>query len=192
MWCSVDAFVARRERKAVDKPLRLAWCVMILLMFGLAVRQGIWTGCSVALDVAHPYSGATALAKYIKAHGLTQTRIAGTHEWIANVLPYFSQNIFVNFPNKDGLSFVDWHASCHAVNASFTADGRLDVDCDVIIWPRQANSTAVSWCDQDIASIMPPKWRFIGHFPGRVIFEGQFIGRSGYAMFATKQITVWR
>ena len=155
----------------------------------LIVRQGFWTVRSVAREVAYPYSGTPALAKYIKAHDLTKTRIAGVQEWIAAILPYFPRNIFSNFPNLDGLSFVDWRFRCHALDVGFAPDGCLGCACDVIVWPRCANNnSSVSWCRRNIGSILPPNWRFIGYFPGRIIFEGDFVWCHGYALFAAKKI----
>ncbi len=186
-WCSADAFAAIRRRKAVDRPLQAAWYAMALLMAGLFVRQAIWTACAVAHEVAYPYCGAAALAGYLKAHDLTEYRIDGVQEWIAAVQPYFPANVFANFPSRKGMAFIDWRRSFHATDRAFTADHFLAQPCDVIVWPdpndlRRSRSIAA------LAPAMPPDWRLIGYFPGRLIFKDRLTFPHGYGLFVRRRV----
>ena len=189
LWCSGDALAAMRRRQAVDKPLTWTWRAMLCLTVGLIVRQGIWTGCSVASEMEHPYCGAPALAKYIKAHDLTKYRVAGVRDWVAAVLPYFPKNFIVNYPNRDGKSFIDYHRSQHPTDTAFSDSGCLTTPCDVIIWPNVVSvSKEADEPDVYFAPTIPPNWQFIGNFPGRIIFKDQFIYKHGYALFTTKRV----
>lgn len=189
MWCSLDAFAALQKRGAVDRPLRLAWWVMMLLTVGLVGRQATWTAYSVAYETAYPYCGARALAGYLKAHDLTKHRIGAVHMGVASVLPYFPRNIFINFPNKSGLSYVDWHASFHGRYAAFAAQKCLLEPCDAIVWPNAFDSLLPSRIGDSFQSAgLAPAWRIIGYFPGRMICKDRFTDDQGYLLIVRAEL----
>jgi tetratricopeptide (TPR) repeat protein len=195
-WRSMAAFVAMRQRGGVDRRRRVEWAAMMVLVAGLVVRQTVWTGQSVMLEREVSYCGAAALAKFIQAHDLTKYRIAGVRYENAAVLPYFPQNIFMNFPNEGGRCYVDWSQPCRAPNKAFSVDASLNSlnePCDVLVWPSQGTATIPTpWEDPELLSRLPKDWCFVAHFDGQLIYhtKGHLTVSSSQSVFARRRVVV--
>jgi tetratricopeptide (TPR) repeat protein len=188
LWCSVDAFLELRRRGEVDRRLRETSYVMVVLVAGLILRQCLWTFDSVRLDAANPYCGAAALAKEIKDRGLTKYRLAMQREWAVAVQPYFSKNIFVNFPNPRGLAFVDWHVSSYPEMSGCTAGECLTEPCDILIWAEKGRRIPTLWTVPGLAAQLPPNWRYVGYFRGQTIYKDRLGYSTGFGMFAVRRV----
>jgi tetratricopeptide (TPR) repeat protein len=190
-WRSMAAFVAMRQRGGADRRRRIEWAAMMVLVAGLVVRQTVWTGQSVMLEREVSYCGAPALAKFIQAHDLTNYRIAGVRYENAAVLPYFSKNIFMNFPNEGGRCYVDWSKSCRALNNAFSADDSLNAPCDVLVWPGQGTATIPTpWEDPELLSRLPKDWCYVAHFDGQLIYKGRLTASASQSVFARRRVAV--
>ena len=187
-WCSMDACLELRRRGAANRRLRRMSYVMCFVVAALVIRQGYWTYSSVALDVARPYCGAKALASEIKARGLTKYRLAIAREWAVTVQPYFSKNIFVNFPNPRGLAYIDWHASCSPDLIGCSAEECLEEPCDILVWAEKGKRLPTIWTVPKLASAMPPNWRYVGYFSGQTIFKDRLACPTGFGLFAVQRV----
>ena len=188
LWCSVDAFLEMQRRGEVTRRLRRTSYVMAAMVAALVVRQCVWTYDSVVLDVTKPYCGAAAVAREIKALGLTKYRLAIALEWAVAVQPYFTENIFVNFPNPRGSAYVDWHEACHPDMTGCTAEACLETPCDILIWPEKARRIPTLWTVPKLASNLPSNWRYVGYFSGQTIYKDRLVYPTGFGMFAVQRV----
>jgi hypothetical protein len=69
--------------------------------------QLTWTMTSVAFDLTHAYSGAPALAAYIRENHL-EHRIDAWGRWIVAVHPYFHDVVIANYNGGHGPAFDPW------------------------------------------------------------------------------------
>ena len=97
--------MAVQERGAWALWLRRCW---VGLLAGVFVVQGYWAWASIREDLRGDYSGAKALADYLKHEHLDSRRIACSDVYAAAALPYFDRNVFVNLENGRGSSFIVW------------------------------------------------------------------------------------
>ena len=187
----MDSLALLCRSNAVNRGFRVALCIMLVFVAGLVVRQTVWTGYSVVLETRYSYCGASATANYIKAHDLTRCRIAGIREFVAAILPYFPENIFANFPNRRGQSFVDWHEWNPGLKYAFNSDGCLAESYDLLVWPEQelGDKLAAPWENPQMLSHLPANWRYVAYFPGQRIYKNRLTYYDGYALFAAKEVS---
>lgn len=197
LWLSFD----RRpqwEPTARAPARRAVKLALLAVVAGLCLRQIYWTACAVRYDVQSTYCGAEAAARYIRQQHLDRQRIGVANDMTIAILPYFSRNIFANFDDGYGGSFVNHADACHSFNAAFAADSAFHDSYDVIIVAIEGQSS-LPWGRQGFAFELAPAWAFDRYFPGitcwkdrNISFMNPYPRYSGYALYRRRPAAAGR
>ncbi len=118
LWLSVLWLSFLPSTKVVSAEMEANARVMIraavACLLGVHVN---WTVSSFRFDYEHPYSGAKALAEYLKDQKLDKSTIVATQFFAPAILPYFNDNIFMNFNKGKRPSFF-WWSNHYSMNDS--------------------------------------------------------------------------
>jgi hypothetical protein len=100
LWIAVE----RPQRSSTPAGGRRPFAAVLTVVI---VLQLAWSARSIAFDLAEPYSGAAALATYIRGNHL-EHRIAAWGRWIVAVHPYFDGMVIANYNGGHGPAYDPW------------------------------------------------------------------------------------
>jgi hypothetical protein len=107
------------------------------------------------------------------------------------ILPYFDRNLFENYDNGHGSSFV-YHRNRDPVfplKSGFRSDGALDSDADVLVVPVDLRPLAdLPWEDGRFALKLSRHWRYCKYFDGHLWQKMGYAMRHGFAIYASAEV----
>ena len=129
LWLSVLWLSFLPSTKKVSTEMEANGC--LLIRAAMACLLGVhvnWSLTSARFDYAQPYSGAKALAGYLHEQHLEKASIVATQFFAPAVLPYFDDNIFMNFNKGKRPSFF-WWSNHYSMNDTekYILDNRPDL-----------------------------------------------------------------
>jgi hypothetical protein len=96
MWVTYS-----RARQPAPAYIWVAWLLVL-------APQIYWAARTVAYDIGQPYSGARAVADYLKSQGLQNSVIYGAGYEATSIQPYFPKNILRNYHDGQNPAFWLW------------------------------------------------------------------------------------
>jgi hypothetical protein len=103
LWIALEGVDGRAGGSRTPRTIAAALGVLL-------VAQLAWSARSVAFDIASPYSGAPALASYIRDNRL-EHRVDAWGRWIVAVLPYFDDVVVANYNGGHRPAYDPWSRS---------------------------------------------------------------------------------
>jgi tetratricopeptide (TPR) repeat protein len=169
--------------------LRRSWIGLVGAVFAVQVY---WAAASVGEDLRGTYSGAKALAEYLKREGLDSKRVACSDVYSVAALPYFDRNIFVNLHNGRGSSFAVW-SDQYLQARSFGTLTPYREPFDVLVLGVKA-SPFCRWPWHEPAMELPlsHEYRCVGYFPGNIFWKTGAYERDDYVCYVRNSIPASR
>jgi hypothetical protein len=186
---SVESQQAARLRRIFSA---LAACVFALHIY--------WACASIRNDLRYDYSGAKAVADYLKREGLDAKRIAVNDIYATAIAPYFDKNIFANFRNGRGTSFVVWAAKYFDKPDSFgfclpysrfRMPYREPFDV-LILGVKYPPFSSLPWDDPAFDLPLSSEFRCAGHFPGNLFWKTAVYERDDFVCYVRKDLPAAR
>jgi type II secretory pathway component PulM len=142
------------------------------LAIGVVVLgQVVLTAEAAASDFWLPYSGAAALAAYIRDHNLDH-RVDAEGKWVVAVLPYFSDMPFADYNGGKLPAYYPWSRNNNPLPSNSAVLARSP---EVIVFAVESRSTQAVYC--------LPGYSVATVFPGDVIVVGVRYESETYVVF---------
>ncbi len=169
--------------------LRRCWVGLLVPMFAV---QGYWAWASIREDLRGDYSGAKALAKYLQREGLDSRRIACSDIYATAALPYFDRNIFLNFLNGRGSSFVIWSDKYLQLHNFYTFTPYREPFDVLVVGVKFPPFCLLPWHDPAFDLPLSSKYRCVGYFPGNQFWKTGAYERDDFVCYVRKDIPATR
>jgi tetratricopeptide (TPR) repeat protein len=190
LWIS---FRRARELAGRESPravwFRRCWVGLLAAVFAV---QTYWAWVSVREDLRGEYSGAKALAEYLKHEGLDSRRIACSDVYAAAALPYFDRNIFVNLQNGRGSSFIIWSEKYVQVRNLWTPTPYREPFDVLVVGVKQSPFCLLPWQDPAFQLPLSSEYRCVGYFPGSQFWKTGAYERDDFVCYVRKSIPAAR
>jgi tetratricopeptide (TPR) repeat protein len=190
LWISfqnVRGMEGQQALRAVK--LKRLWIAMLAAVFAL---QTYWAWASIREDLRGDYSGAKALAEYLKREGLDSKRIACSDVYSVATLPYFDRNIFLNLPNGRGSSFAIWSDKYFQPRNFWTPTPYREPFDVLIVGVKLLPFGLLPWQDPAFELPLSNAYRCVGYFPGNLFWKTGAYERDDYVCYVRKNIPAAR
>lgn len=131
-----------------------------------------WSLSSAKFDYEHPYSGSKALAEYLKLSNLEKSSIIATQFFSPAILPYFQDNIFLNFNKGKRPSFF-WWSNHYSFNDSHEYIDKTAPDLVIVAYKFPDSSPHLTL----------PNYEKVGAFPGDLYFKDRKIEPETFVLY---------
>ena len=165
--------------------LRRSWVGLLVAVFAV---QGYWAWASIREDLRGEYSGARALAEYLKRESLDSRRIACSDAYAAAALPYFDRNIFINLQNGRGSSFVVWSDQYLQDRNLWTPTPYREPFDVLVVGVKFQPFCLLPWCDPAFRLPLSSEYRCVGYFPGNLFWKTGAYEREDFVCYVRKNI----
>ncbi|MGI8848008.1 MAG: hypothetical protein ACR2GX_07085 [Candidatus Dormibacteria bacterium] len=132
--------------------------------------QGNWTINSIRYDAGNNYSASRDVAQYIKDNGLDHRRGAALNYSLVAILPYFPDNIFMNFNQGHRPSYWRWS----------TSSGLVDDPTTLIATRPEYIVVGVKSSTQKLVCL--PGYRVARTFTGGVYWQNRVVEPESYVL----------
>lgn len=153
-----------------------------LISAAMAVLLGFqlyWSAVAFRHDYAHPYSGAKALAGYLKEKKLEKSRILATQFFAPVILPYFEQNIFLNFNKGKRPSFFWWSTQySFNDNPAYILNEKPDL---LILGIKFQEGNKIPQL---------PGYEYVQFFPGFLFLKDRVLEKESFALFRRQDFVI--
>ena len=122
------------------------------------------------------------------AKGLHSKRIACSDVYSAAVLPYFDRNIFVNFHNGRGSSFVVWSDNYLQLHSSLDANALSRAIRRAGLRRQVPPFCLLPWQDPTFELPLSSEYRCVGYFPGNQFWKTGAYERDDYVCYVRRDI----
>jgi tetratricopeptide (TPR) repeat protein len=192
LWISFQEFRSPgfRETQRTAR-LRRGLSAAVAVVFALHVY---WAFVSIREDFFFDYSGAKAVAEYLKREGLDSKRIATSDIYALAGQPYFDKNFrFANFRNGRGSSFVVFANEYFHPSGLFRFPQPYQEPFDVLILGvKQPPFCSLPWDDPAFELPLSSDFRCVGYFPGNLWWKTDVYERDDYVCYVRKELQASR
>jgi hypothetical protein len=171
MWISLES---KKNRSNLNNKLSKIIKTIVILSLALILLFHISWSFSVSVnDFYGPYSAGKSIADYIKTNQLENKKIYATTFWSTTIQPYFDNNIFDNYNNKQKPAFWLWSTKNNMIQDYETI---LRDKPDLIIFGRPSKNL------REIED-----YQFVGIFEGNMYWKRTIKERNNFALFRKEE-----
>lgn len=175
-----------------QRTVRLRWGFSALVAIVFA-QHIYWSFASIREDLRYDYSGAKAVAEYLKREGLESKRIVTSDMYALAAAPYFDKNIFTNFHNGRGTSFVVFADKYFHSSGVFRFPLPYREPFDVLVLGvKHPPFSRLPWDDPDFELPLSSDYRCVGYFPGHLFWKTAAYERDDYVCYVRKDLPAAR
>jgi tetratricopeptide (TPR) repeat protein len=191
LWISFQNARETATSRSSGRPLWLwrGWVGLLATVFAV---QAHWAWASVREDLRGDYSGAPALADYLKREGLVSKRIACSDVYAVAALPYFDRNIFLNLHNGRGSSFAVWSPEYLQERNLWTPTPYREPFDVLVVGAKQPPFCLLPWQDPAFNLSLSSDYRCVGYFPGALFWKTGVYDRDDFICYVRKNIPAAR
>jgi len=158
---------------------RLTGRVIIICLAGVLSVQAYWSYRSFSYDCSSSYSGSRELASYIKANHLESKRIYINNFYPIAVLPYFSENLFCNYHDRQKPCFWLWSSKNNMYLEPFHL--YKSYNPDYIIYSIKFSINTAESKNRILPEI--PGYKLVRIFAGNLFWKDGIFESDSYAFF---------
>ncbi len=178
MWLFA-LWLSLKDQSSSTRPERIMRNIVLASLAVILVIQASWSFSSFRYDYSNNYSGSRELAEYIKEKNLDRRKIYITGFHTISILPYFRENIFCNFNNRQKPAFWLWSSK----NSMYTEPFSLyrQYDPDIIIWGIKDYYKKNDSDNKKIPDI--PGYKLVRLFNGGLYWKDKLYESDSFALY---------
>jgi len=176
MWISFEPKPTNNCHNLVDKLLKREKNFIVLLMIIVLSFHIHWAFNSIRYDFLNSYSASYDVANYIKTNNLEEKKIYATSFHAISILPYFDNNIFSNYNNKQKPCFWLWSTKNNMIQ---DIKKIIKDKPDLII-------IGVKFKGQEKLPVIP-QYKFVGMFDGNIYWKNRILEKDSFGLFRREQ-----
>lgn len=175
MWLSFENHKNTHDTenlvKGIEEKIAITSIVIVLSI------HIYWSFDSMKYDFSHNYSASYDVANYIKTNNLEEKKIYATSFHAISILPYFDNNIFNNYNNKQKPCFWLWSTKNNMIE---DIQKIIEDKPDLII-------IGVKFKEQEKLPVIP-KYKFVGMFDGNIFWKNRILEKDSFALFRKEEL----
>jgi hypothetical protein len=169
MWISFE----KRNINIITSKNKTIVTILIMLVLSIHIY---WSFNLIKNDFYQNYSASYDLAQYIKNNYLEKKKIYATSFHAISILPYFDDNIFNNYNNKQKPCFWLWSTKNNMIQ---DIPKIIEDKPDIII-------IGIKYHHQEKLPILP-HYKLIRMFDGNIYWKDRILEKDSFALFIIEQ-----